>query len=72
MMREPTEIENQQYHRLQQLFAIARQRYLNAGGNPNLSGGSLNEQDYLTDEEKQEIRELGQQVFSYFNSSVKT
>jgi hypothetical protein len=71
-MREPTEIENRQYQRLQNLFAIARQRYLDAGGNPNLSGGSLNKQDYLTEAEKQEIRELGQQVFSRSNSSVKT
>ena len=71
-MREPTEIENRQYQRLQNLFAIARKRYLDAGGNPNLSGGSLNKQDYLTEAEKQEIRELGQQVFSRSNSSVKT
>jgi hypothetical protein len=69
-MREPTEIENQQYQRLQNLFAIARARYLNAGGNPNLSGGSFNGQDYLSEEEKQEIRQLRQQVFSRSNSSV--
>lgn len=62
-MSEPIRPENERYQRLQEIFAAARQRYLQAGGDPTLSGGSLNQQDYLTDAEKQEIRELGQLVF---------
>lgn len=46
-MREPTELEKQQYQRLKEIFAMRRQRYLNAGGNLTLSAGSLNQQDYL-------------------------
>jgi hypothetical protein len=62
-MREPTELEKKQYQRLQEIFNVARQRYLNAGGDPQLPGGSLNGQDCLTVQEKQEIIELGKQVF---------
>lgn len=64
-MREPTELEKKQYQRLREIFARGRQRYLEAGGNPRLSGGSLNRQDYLTDVEKKEAIELGQQVFNH-------
>ena len=63
-MRKPTEIETKQYQRLREIFATGRKRYLNAGGAPRLSAGSLNGQDYLTDTEKQEILELGRQVFN--------
>lgn len=62
-MREPTESEKYQYQRLQEVFAAARQRYLQAGGDPHLSGGSFNNQDFLSDEEKEEIRSL-RQLFS--------
>jgi hypothetical protein len=70
-MREPTELEKQQYQRLKEIFGMGRQRYLNAGGNPTLSAGSLNQQDYLTDAEKTEILELGQQVFNRDCAKVK-
>ncbi|MBE9016725.1 hypothetical protein IQ272_11365 [Chroococcidiopsidales cyanobacterium LEGE 13417] len=68
-MREQDEIEKQKYQRLKEIFALGRQRYLDAGGDPLLSGGSLNSQDYLTEAEKKEIIELGQEVFD--RSSVK-
>jgi hypothetical protein len=70
-MREPTELENQQYQRLREIFSTARKRYLEAGGNPKLPGGSLNGQDCLTAEEKQEIVELGKQVFTQKQVKVK-
>ena len=70
-MRETTEIEKQQYQRLKEIFAIGRQRYLKAGGDPLLSAGSLNQQDYLTDAEKKEVIELGQQIFNR-NAKVKS
>lgn len=71
-MRKPTELEKKQYQRLQEIFVTARQRYLNAGGAPRLSGGSLNKQDYLTDEEKKEVLQLGQQLFNRNSAKVKS
>ena len=71
-MREPTQLETQKYQRLIELFSIARQRYLQAGGNPRQSGGSFNGHDYLTIQEKQEIRQLGKKVFARTNITVKT
>ncbi len=62
-MREPTELETRQYQRLIEIFAIARKRYLSDGGDPKRPGGILNGKDCLTTEEKQEIIELGKQVF---------
>jgi hypothetical protein len=70
-MRNPTEIEQGRYQRLKGIFALGRQRYLDAGGDPLLSGGSLNSQDYLTEAEKKEIIELGQQVFNRNSIKVK-
>lgn len=70
-MRKPTELEKKQYERLQEIFVRGRQRYLDAGGDPRLSGGSLNEQDYLTDEEKKEVLELGRQLFNR-NAKVRS
>jgi hypothetical protein len=63
IMREPTELEKQQYQRLIELSDMARQRYLNAGGDPRRSAGSLHGNDYLTDEERKEFLQLGRQVF---------
>ena len=74
-MREPTERETEQYQKLIELFTKARQRYLETGGNPHQSGGSLNQWDCLTEQEKREIRELRKQVFvdrnSTFNAQIK-
>ena len=61
-MTDSTE-KKQQYQRLNQIFTTARQRYLDDGGDPQQSSGSHKGNDYLTDEEKQEIRNLGNQVF---------
>lgn len=65
-MTEPSELKRQQYQRLTEIFDIARQRYLDDGGDPRRSPGSLHGKDYLTDEEKQEIRYLGNQVFGTY------
>ena len=61
-MTELTELKKQQYERFKELFAIARQRYLDAGGDPRRSSGSLHGNDYLTDEERQELSVLGRQL----------
>lgn len=53
-MKEPIELE-QKYQRLGEIFAQARQRYLEAGGDPHRAADNR----YLTDEEKKEAFELG-------------
>jgi hypothetical protein len=58
-MSEQTERRKQQYERFKGLFAIARQRYLDAGGDPRRSSGGLGGNDYLTEEERQELFTLG-------------
>jgi hypothetical protein len=61
-MTEATELRKRQYERFKQLFAIGRQRYLDAGGDPRRSSGSLHGNDYLTEEERQELCDLGSQL----------
>jgi len=70
-MVEPTELKKQQYQRLNDIFDIARQRYIDDGGDPNRSSGSLHGNEYLTEEEKREIRYLGDQVFGSVPSQGK-
>lgn len=45
-----------------ELFAIARQRYLDAGGHPLRSSN----EKYITESEQQEFLELGGQFFADF------
>ncbi|MBR8826886.1 MAG: hypothetical protein DSM107014_03105 [Gomphosphaeria aponina SAG 52.96 = DSM 107014] len=49
-------------NRLNELAAISRQRYLENGGNPQLSVGTLNNNDCLNEWEKEELRNLFKQV----------
>ncbi|MEH2069637.1 MAG: hypothetical protein V7K47_16000 [Nostoc sp.] len=58
-MKEPTTLLKQKYQRLKEIFALARQRYLEAGGDPRRPADNC----YLTNEEKQEAFEIGVQVF---------
>ena len=60
--------KQQQVRRMVELGRIARQRHLEAGGNPQLSVGTLNNNDTLTAEEKQEFLKLANQVFD--NESI--
>ncbi len=53
----------QKVRRLKELFNIARQRYLDVGGDVHSSVGTLNENDTLTDEERKEFFTLADQVF---------
>ncbi len=62
-MREPTELKKQQYQRMIELSDLARQRYLDAGGDPRRCPSGRKGDDYLTDEERLEFFELGRQVF---------
>ena len=55
--------KQQQVRRMVKLGSIAWQRHLDAGGNPHLSVGNLNNNDTLTTEERQEFLDLANQVF---------
>jgi hypothetical protein len=54
----------QQIQRILRLSKIAKQRYLDAGGDPHLSVGTLNNNDTLSEEERQEFLNLAHQVFT--------
>jgi hypothetical protein len=62
-MTDSNERKKQQYQKLIEIFDTARQRYIDDGGDPNRSSGSLHGNDYLTPEEKKEIRNLAELVF---------
>ncbi|MBN3908704.1 MAG: hypothetical protein HWQ35_19800 [Nostoc sp. NMS1] len=62
-MTQSNTIKHQQAQRILELFAIARQRYLDAGGNPQRTPKGLKGDDYMTDEERQEALVLGRQIF---------
>ena len=65
-MREPTELEKQQYERLGEIAALGRQRYLDAGGDPRSCPNGVNNDDYLTPEERQELLALARKVFGVY------
>ncbi|WP_445635667.1 hypothetical protein NSTC745_00415 [Nostoc sp. DSM 114161] len=66
-MKEPTVLLKQKYQRLREIFALARQRYLEAGGDPRRPTDNR----YLTNEEKQEAFEIGVQVFGVQENQTK-
>jgi hypothetical protein len=57
-----TEQEKRYYQRMLELSRIARQRYLDADGDPHHSSGSLHNNSHMTDEERREFLELGQRL----------
>lgn len=61
-MTESTHVRKQKYERFKELFAVGRQRYLDAGGDPRRPSGSLHGNEYLTDEERQELIALGREL----------
>lgn len=65
-MRQPTALEQQQHQRLSELLGIARQGYLAAGGDPRHPPSGLNGEDYLLDEERQEVFALGRQILGTY------
>lgn len=64
-MRELTELQKQQYQRMIKLSDIARQRYLDEGGDPRRRRSGRNSDDYLTEEERQEFFALGRQLSGF-------
>ncbi|OCR01890.1 hypothetical protein BCD67_05225 [Oscillatoriales cyanobacterium USR001] len=60
-MKTSTELQNKQETRLQELINIARQRYLDAGGDPRRCPSGRKGDDYMTDEEREEAMLLMRQ-----------
>lgn len=53
-MREQTKVQKQQ-EAIAEIAPLGQQRYLEAGGDPRSCPGGRNGDDYLTDEERQEV-----------------
>lgn len=62
-MGEPTELQKQQYKRFTEILATGKQRYVEATGNHQRYRGGIKDQDYLTDEERQEASSLLRKMF---------
>ena len=54
-MKKPTEIQQQQSERISEIAARGRHRYLEAGGDPKRCPSGRKGNDYLTNDERQEI-----------------
>ncbi|MBE9096513.1 hypothetical protein [Tychonema sp. LEGE 07203] len=72
-MTKPHEIRREQDRRLGELMAIARQRFLDAGGDPRHPPSGLKGDDYMTDAERQEALTIARSLFNdeYIKSYLK-
>lgn len=69
-MTKPNGLKQQQAQRMLKLFEIARQRYLDAGGDPLTTPSGRKGDDYMSNEERKEALGLGRQIFDeeYINN----
>ncbi len=69
-MTQSNSTKQQQAQRMLELFAIARQRYLDTGGHLQTTPSGRKGDDYMTDEERQEALALGREIFDeeYINN----
>jgi hypothetical protein len=72
-MTKPHEIRREQDRRLGELMAIARQRFLDAGGDPRHPPSGIKGDDYMTDAERQEALTIARSLFNdeYIKSYLK-
>jgi hypothetical protein len=63
-MTKPHDIRREQDRRLGELMAIARQRFLDAGGDPRHPPSGIKGDDYMTDEERQEALTIARSLFN--------
>ena len=63
-MTKPHDIRRQQDRRLGELMAIARQRFLDAGGDPRHPPSGIKGDDYMTDAERQEALTIARSLFN--------
>lgn len=63
-MTKPHDIIREQDQRLGELMAIARQRFLDAGGDPRHPPSGLKGDDYMTDAEREEALTIARSLFN--------
>lgn len=63
-MTKPHDIRIEQDRRLGELMAIARQRFLDAGGDPRHPPSGLKGDDYMTDAEREEALTIARSLFN--------
>lgn len=63
-MTKPHDIRIEQDRRLGELMAIARQRFLDAGGDPRHPPSGIKGDDYMTDEEREEALTIARSLFN--------
>jgi hypothetical protein len=63
-MTKPHDIIREQDRRLGELMAIARQRFLDAGGDPRHPPSGLKGDDYMTEAEKKEALAIARSLFN--------
>ena len=63
-MTKPHDIRREQDRRLGELMAIARQRFIDAGGDPRHPPSGLKGDDYMTDAERQEALTIARSLFN--------
>ncbi|MEC4895049.1 MAG: hypothetical protein SAL07_17585 [Oscillatoria sp. PMC 1051.18] len=70
----PNNLLQQQVRRLDELMAISKQRYIDAGGDPRHTPSGLKGDDYLTDSERKEALQLARIIFNedYIHSYLPT
>ncbi|MDB9512140.1 hypothetical protein PN499_13185 [Kamptonema animale CS-326] len=72
-MTNQNQIRKEQDRRLGELMAIARQRFLDAGGDPGRLPSGLKGDDYMTDAEREEALTIARSLFNdeYINSYLE-
>ncbi|WP_449420844.1 hypothetical protein [Phormidium nigroviride] len=72
-MMNQNQIRKEQDRRLGELMAIARQRFLDAGGDPRRLPSGLKGDDYMTDAEREEALTIARSLFNdeYINSYLE-
>ncbi|OUL17759.1 hypothetical protein [Nostoc sp. 106C] len=58
-----TEAQKRKYARFQEILEVGKQRYVDAGGNPQRYRAGFKDEDYLTDEERKEAAKIMRQMF---------
>ncbi|WP_445248533.1 hypothetical protein [Microcoleus sp. OTE_8_concoct_300] len=71
-MTKPQDIVREQDRRLGELMAIARQRFLDAGGDPRHPPSGLKGDDYMTEAERQEALASARSLFNDQYSNPKS
>jgi hypothetical protein len=62
-MNQPNEIQKQQHQRFTEIFNQGKQRYIQAVGNSKGYLSGVKGKDYLSDEEREEAKQLLKQMF---------